>query len=252
MSKLNDIIKFCDEYLSIDKIPDSSYNGLQIEGSEEVEKIALGVSPNEKLFKEAKKSGANLIVVHHGLLWNKRWQYLRGFQKNRIKFLFDNNMSLAAYHLPLDMHPEIGNNAQGLKMLGVKNLKEFGLYNGINVGYQGRLETKVSFEKFLEKVNTVFSAKSYHVHGGKIMIETVAFVSGGGRSSFEEAIDKDIDVFITGEVNESVPALCNEGKTNYIAPGHYNTEKFGVIALGELLEKKFKVKAEFIDVPNNL
>jgi dinuclear metal center YbgI/SA1388 family protein len=252
MVKLSDLIRFCDQYLEIDKIPDSSYNGLQVEGKEEVNKIALGVSCNEKLFQEAKKKECELILTHHGLLWNKRWQYLRGFQKKRIKFLFDNNISLATYHLPLDLHSEIGNNVLGLQRLGVKRKGGFGNYNGFNIGYWGVLESKISFDKFLERVNKIYSAKSYHVRGGKMMIETVAIVSGGARTYLEEAIDKEIDVYITGETNESVPALCIEGEMNFIAPGHYNTEKFGVWALGELLETKFDIKTEFIDIPNNL
>ena len=243
MANLKDIISFCNTYLSIDQFSDSSYNGLQIEGRSEVGKIGLGVSCNIKLFEKAKKDNCDLIITHHGLLWNKRWQYIVGFQKKRIKFLLDNNISLAAYHLPLDAHPEIGNNAVALKKLGAKILGKF------DVGYTGKL--KINYSQLKREVDNLFNTKS-RSYGTKKEIETVAFVSGGGRFLLEDAMRYNIDVFITGEVNESVPALVLEEGINYIAAGHYNTEKFGVIALGNLLEKKFKIITEFIDIPNDL
>lgn len=252
MASLKDIINFCDEYLEINKFKDNSLNGLQVEGKPEVEKIALGVSCNQKLFTAAKEKSCDLILVHHGLLWEKRWQFLRGVQKQRVKFLFDNEISLVAYHLPLDSHLEIGNNSQGLKKLNVKIKGQFGLYNGEFIGFWGELSGKITLAKFKEQVNRVFGAKSAVFAGGKTMIQSCAFVSGGGRGLLEEAIEKEIDVYITGETNESVPAMAQEAGINFIASGHYNTEKFGVLALGELLEKKFKVKTEFIDIPNNL
>ncbi len=252
MVKLVDIINFCNEYLEIDKFKDTSLNGLQVEGKPEVEKIALGVSCNQKLFNAAKEKSCDLILVHHGLLWEKRWQFLRGVQKQRVKMLFDNDISLAAYHLPLDAHPEIGNNSQGLIKLGVKIKGPFGIYNGQALGFWGEVSGKISLAKFKEQVNKVFGAKSTVFAGGKTMIQSCAFISGGGRSSLEEAIEKGIDVFITGESNESVSAMVEESGIDFISSGHYNTEKLGVLALGDLLEKKFKVSTEFIDIPNNL
>lgn len=252
MVNLKDIINFCDEYLEINKFKDISLNGLQVEGKPEVEKIALGVSCNQKLFNAAKEKSCDLILVHHGLLWEKRWQFLRGVQKQRVKLLLDNDISLVAYHLPLDAHREIGNNSQGLKKLNVKIKGPFGLYNGEFIGFWGELSRKITLAKFKEQVNKVFGAKSNVYSGGKIMVQSVAFVSGGGRSSLEEAIEKEIDVYITGEGNESTPAMVAESGIDFITSGHYNTEKFGVLALGELLEKKFKVKTEFIDIPNVL
>lgn len=252
MVLLKDIIKFCNDYLEIAKYKDASLNGLQVEGKAQVEKIALGVSCNAKLFEAAKEKSCDLILVHHGLLWEKRWQYLRGVQKQRVKFLFDHDISLAAYHLPLDAHPEIGNNSQGLQKLGVKRKGPFGFYDGQYLGFWGELNGKVSLSKFKEQVNKVFGARSLFSSAGKMMVQSVAFVSGAGRSALEEAIEKEIDVYITGESNESVPALAEEAGINFLASGHYNTEKFGIMALGDLLAKKFKIKTEFIDIPNAL
>lgn len=252
MLQLKDLIAFCDSYLEIEKFKDVSFNGLQVEGKPEVQKIVLGVSCNQKLFNAAKEKSCDLILVHHGLLWEKRWQYLRGVQKQRVKTLFDNDISLAAYHLPLDAHPEIGNNSQGLKKLGVKIKGPFGVYEGKTIGFWGELEGKVSFVKFKAKVDSVFGAKTWAKSAGKAMVEKIAFVSGAGRSFLEEAIEKEIDVYLTGETNESAPAMAEEAGINFLACGHYNTEKFGVLALGEVLEKKFKVKTEFIDIPNSL
>ncbi|MBI3980877.1 Nif3-like dinuclear metal center hexameric protein [Candidatus Microgenomates bacterium] len=252
MAKLSDIIAFCDEYLEIAKFKDSSLNGLQVEGKSEVKKIALGVSCNQRLFKTAQKNSCDLIITHHGLLWNKRWQYIRGPQKDRIKFLLEKEISLAAYHLPLDAHPEIGNNPEGLKRLGVDIKGKFGWYDGSYIGFWGQLTSKITLVKFRERVDKVFNTRSQSVAGGKAMIETVAFVSGGARMYLEEAIDKGLDVYLTGETNESAPAMALEGGINFISAGHYNTEKFGVMSLGKVLEKKFRAKTEFIDVPNAL
>lgn len=252
MAKLKDIVRFCDDYLQIEKFKDSSFNGLQVEGQPEVKKIALGVSCNLELFEKAADWEAKAVLTHHGILWEGRWQYLRGFQKNRVKFLLDRGISLLAYHLPLDAHPKIGNNALGLQKMGAKIAGGFGVYEGQTVGFWGRLPKKIKFREFLKKINQVFGAESWYIDGGKPMVETVAFVSGGAHRMLEEAIEKEIDVYVDGETNESRPALAAEAGIHFIAPGHYNTEKFGVIELGKLLEKKFKVETKFIDIPNQL
>ena len=252
MAKLKNIIAFCDEYLSVNKFKDSSFNGLQVEGREDVERIALGVSCNLQLFKTAVKNSCDLIITHHGLLWNKRWQYVRGPQKERIKFLLENEISLAAYHLPLDAHKDVGNNAVALRKLGVEIKGGFGWHDNYYIGYWGELSGKMTLAKFREKVEKVFDSRTQQAAGGKTLIKSVAFVSGGARVYLEEAIDQGIDVYLTGETNESAPAMAMEGEINFLTAGHYNTEKFGVMSLGEVLEKKFGVKTEFIDVPNSL
>lgn len=252
MAKIKDIVRFCDEYLEIKKIPDKSFNGLQVEGKPEVKKIALGVSASMELFEKAKKWGGEAILVHHGLLWQDRWAYLRGVQGERVKFLMENGISLVAYHIPLDLHPAVGNNAIGLKKLGVRIMGGFGEHEGQYVGYWGELPRPVKISDFLKKVNQVFGSESIMVGRGKLSVQTVAFISGGAHKFLEEAIENDFDVFIDGETNESRPALAQEAGIYFIAAGHYNTEKFGVMALGRMLEKKFTVETKFIDVPNPL
>lgn len=253
MIGLKTIIDYCDQYLNINTIRDSSYNGLQIEGSLQVHKIGLGVSCNEKLFDLAEKRGVDLIITHHGLLWSKRWQYIVGVQKKRIKKLIDNNISLAAYHLPLDVHPKIGNNAEGLRRLNVEIKGGFGLIDGQFIGCWGMLPKEILLSQFVDMVNNVFHTNCWYVKKhDQHKIQSVAYVSGGARMCYEEAMLKKYDVFLTGEVNESVPSLDEEGETSYLAAGHYNTEKFGIMALGDLLKKRFKIETEFLDIPNNL
>lgn len=252
MAKRDEIVKFINDYLEIDKLKDSGTNGLQVPGKEEVEKIILGVSASLELFQRAEKKGADMIIVHHGLLWEGSQWRISHLLKGRLKFLFDNNFSLLAYHLPLDAHPEIGNNAQIAKKLGIKITSKFGEYKGEAVGWEGTFKRPRKFDELLKEINKVFGFKPWHLKGGKNILKTAAIVSGGGTGIIPEVIDKKIDVYITGETGEFIPQAAKEGEINYIAAGHYNTEKFGIQALGRLLEKKFKVKVEFIDIPNPL
>lgn len=253
MVKRDEIVKFLNSYLEIEKFKDSGTNGLQVPGKGEVGKIALGVSASLELFQQANRKGADMIVVHHGLLWEgSQWRISR-LLKGRLKFLFDDDISLLGYHLPLDAHPEIGNNAQIAKKLDIKIIGKFGEYKGEAVGWEGTFKKPRRFDGLLKEITKVFGFKPWYLKGGENILKTVAIVSGGGASIIPEVIDKKIDVYITGETGEFIPQAAKEGGINYIAAGHYNTEKFGIQALGEVVKKKFPtLEIKFIDIPNPL
>ncbi len=247
-----EIVAFLDEYLSIGSFPDKSRNGLQVEGKEEVERVAFAVDACMDTFVKAKALGADMLIVHHGLIWGGI-EYVRGLVQKRLKFLLENEINLYAAHLPLDVHPEVGNNAQLLKLLGLEPKEPFGGYNGIKIGYLGEFQEPKPLplvaQILVEKLKTDY-VKGYEF--GVEEIKHVAVVSGRGGFAIPEAIEKGVDLFITGEFLHDDYHTAKEGKLNVIAAGHYATETLGVKALMPLLEEKFGVSVFFIDEPTGL
>ncbi len=235
------IVKDLNKLLQIDLTPEQ--NGLQVEGTKEIKKIIFGVSANMTLFEEAVKKGAQMVIVHHGLLWGHE-QKITGIFGARIRFLIKNDLNLVAYHLPLDKHPVLGNNAGLAKLLGLKNLKPFGTYKGLKIGFKGTLAKAKSFENIFKILG------GEGLNFGPKQIKTVALVSGGAHDMLEEAIQEKADLYICGSRDEYVQELAREGKINFIAMGHYNSEKLGILALKNYIDKKYKVSTEFIDIKN--
>jgi dinuclear metal center YbgI/SA1388 family protein len=245
-----DVVKFINEYLLIDGITDSSLNGLQVEGRARVRKIAFGVSANIELFKLAKAIGADMVVVHHGLLWGKE-QALTGLFGHRVGFLLENQISLLGYHLPLDKHPVIGHNALLLKSLAAKNLRPFAVYHDQTIGFCGEI-TSTPLKNVAQKLVRVCGGKATILSFGPKKVRTIGMVSGGGWSMIPDGVKRGLDLFVTGSLDEPAQELCREGKINCIALGHYNSEKIGVKALMDLVQKQFNVPVEFIDIKNNI
>ena len=243
------IIDFADGYLNSKNIKDASQNGLQFEGAPEVKKIAFGVSASLELIKKAAAWRADLIIVHHGLLWGKS-QPFRGPFKQKLELLLKSGMSLAAWHLPLDKHPVVGNNARLLNILAAKKLKPFGTYDGEIIGLSGVLPKPQSAGKIAKTLSCALMADALCYSFGPESVKTVGVISGGAQRMFDQAIEAGLDLYVTGEVSEFVQEMARENKINFIAAGHYNTEKTGVWALEKLLRSKFKVETLFIDVPN--
>ena len=235
------IVNALNKLLQIDLIPEQ--NGLQVEGAEKVKKIIFGVSANMALFEAAVKENAQMLIVHHGLFWGHE-QKITGVFGKRIKFLIKNNLNLVAYHLPLDKHPVLGNNAGLAKMLGLKNNQPFGTYKGLKIGFKGTLAKGRSFANILKMLGRE------GLNFGPKIIKTVAIVSGGAHDMLEEAIREKADLYICGSRDEYVQELAREGKINFIAMGHYNSEKLGVLALKNYIDKKYKISTKFIDIKN--
>ena len=251
MAHRNEIIAFLDDFLSVARIRDASVNGLQVIGKDAVHTVALGVSASLELFERAVAEGADMLIVHHGLYWANTPRQIDWLTKRRLKALFDSDLTLLAYHLPLDAHPEVGNNAQILKALRlVREETPFGWHDGTAVGAIGRLPSPMSLAAFVKMVAQELSVDVDYLPYGPEEVSRVAVMSGGAPGDVQEAIEKGCDVYLTGEIREGSPAQAKEGHINYVGAGHYNTEKLGVIALGQLLVDRFGVSTTFIDIPN--
>ncbi len=249
MISRDEIINFTDEYLNSREISDISRNGLQIEGKKHIKKIAFGVSASLECMKKAAEGGADMLITHHGLLWGHEAPFT-GTLKKKLEFMFSADMNLCAWHLPLDMHPECGNNAQLMKMIGAEIGSPFGRFKGNYAGFSGTFTSPVNIDDIIFLLKQRLDSQPFCFRFGRNEIRTVAIVSGGAAGSFSEAIEKGLDLYITGEPSEQSQELARETGSNFIAAGHYNTEKPGVQALSEVIRGKFGVETFFADVPN--
>ena len=246
MTTAHEISKFLDQELNVKEIEDSSNNGLQVENSGEIKKVAFAVDANLAVFEKAASSGCQMVIVHHGMIW-EGIKYVTGNDYQRIKYLIDNNLAVYAAHLPLDMHPKYGNNIKLAKLLGLKRLEEFGKYHKNKIGFIGNFSgTLEDVKKIMQDNNMDTKCWSF----GKQEIKKIALISGGGLMSVKEASECGADLFITGDDSKySAYAWAKELGLNVIIGGHYKTEVWGVQALMELVKKKFKVEVGFIDAP---
>jgi len=247
--KRNELIRYLDEYLHCADFSDLGPNGLQVEGRDSVNKIVTAVSASVELFEKAVSIQADTVLVHHGIIWNFERPVYKGGYKRRVKLLLENNINLLAYHLPLDAHLEVGNNAVMAGLLGLQNIQPFGEYKGQYVGVQGESANQPAEEIFAlikEKIN---SNPLIYPYGPKT-VSRIGLISGGAQKEVKQAIDQGLDLFVSGEVSEFVMHLVKEEGIHYVAAGHYATERFGVQALGEHLRKKFGLDVEYVDIPN--
>lgn len=246
MASRDKIIQFCEEYLKVNEFQDMCKNGLQVEGKEEVKKVITGVSLSQQLIEKALEKKADMIMVHHGLFNSKIMDevvQIKGFTKNRLKLLLSNDINLVGFHLPLDVHPEIGNNISLAKKFGLINVKPFDL------GFIGNLETAMNFQEFASLVARELDSKIYTLPAGPTDSYKIAIISGGACSSFEIAAEQGADTYITGDVREGEVRAIEETGINFINAWHYNTEKLGIYNLGNLVAEKFGVTVEFVDIP---
>ena len=248
---LDKLVLFLDKELGLTEFPrDESANGLQVEGSKKVRRIGLAVDACEYVFREAAALQVDLLIVHHGLIWGGV-RAVTGLLRDRIRLLLDNDISLYASHLPLDWHPSYGNNAELLRLLGIRRTGEFGEYHGRTIGYRGRLKKKTSLNSFVARVDSLLGTKAGSVDFGAA-VENIGVVSGGGWSALYDAERRGIDTFLTGEPSHSAYTLAEEMKVNLVFAGHYATETPGVKAVGRMLSEKFGVESIFIDHPTGL
>lgn len=250
--KLSEFSFWLDNLLEPQAFKDYCVDGLCVEASDSVSKVITGVSFRDRLIDEAIDRGADCIIVHHpNGFWKGEDRVLVGKFGQRMKRLMKHGISLYGFHLPLDGHPEIGNNALIAKAFGLENLEGFLREGERCVGYVGEFPQEVSREEFLARANKAF------VHGvqaklffGSETIRKVGICSGSGASGIEEALDLGCDAFITGEIKENVPIAVEEASFNLISAGHHRTEIFGVQALAEKIRNELGIPAEFVDIDN--
>ncbi len=240
-----------DRLLEPGRFKDYCPNGLQVPGGTEVARVATGVSASAELFERAAAEQAELVVVHHGLFWGSTPTAIDPRMKRRLKLLFDANMSLAAYHLPLDAHLEVGNNALIARALGAEALEPFALHEGEPIGFLARLPGEgLQADALFAAVGELTARTPLVFDAGPEVVRGVAIVSGAGNDYLADAVAAGADAFLTGEPAERVMSEARESAIHYIAAGHYATETFGVRRLGEHLGVRFGLEHVFIDVPN--
>lgn len=231
---------------------DPSQNGLQVENDgEEITRVAFAVDASLQTIEKAAAAGAGLLVVHHGLFW-KDPLCVTGSHYGRIKALFNSNLALYASHLPLDAHPEVGNNAGLAHKIGLESLEPFGDWRGMMIGFKGIFSEPVSLDVILTRL---FSDGKKNVHVlpfGPKEIRTVAIVSGGASGEVHQAMQQGCDLYITGEVEHSIYHPCLEGHISVIGAGHYETETIGVRLLAQRLAQETGIDTVFIDAPTGL
>ncbi|MBF0384181.1 MAG: Nif3-like dinuclear metal center hexameric protein [Magnetococcales bacterium] len=242
--------KYLHKELNVDGFFDYCPNGIQVSGRRQIQRIMTGVTASQELMKAAIAWKADLLLVHHGILWDRDSRVVSGSYKKRLQLLLNNDLNLMAFHLPLDAHPVFGNNAQIISKLGLEKSDPFGRYKGGTISFCGNTSSAVTMVDFAKKVKKCFAGSPLVLDFGAKKIKKVAVCSGGAPELIREAKEEGADLFITGEAAEFVYHFAKEEKINFIAAGHHRTEIFGVKALGEHLAEKFSVEHSFHNVAN--
>ncbi len=250
-ASVTEILAEADRILDPGRFEDHCINGLQVPGAEIVETIATGVSANAELFSLAAAEGAHLLLVHHGLFWGPGIRSIDPVMRARLKILMDGDIALAAYHLPLDAHPELGNNALIGRALGAQRLNPFAEHRGQTIGFLARLPgVGVPTAELLGQLRELTGREPLLQGAGPDVLRTLAIVSGAGSDYLEEAARAGADALLTGEPTERAMAAARELGIHLIAAGHYATETFGIRRLGDHLAERFGLRHVFLDVPN--
>lgn len=250
--QLNKLVAYLSGYLRVDQVPDSAnaLNGLQVEGRADIGRVAVAVDAVQATLDRAAAAGADLLIVHHGLFWDGN-QPVTGRRYRRLQTLFASGMSLYSAHLPLDVHPEVGNNVVLARALGVQVQGTLGLYKGCEIGVWGSVPA-VPRSAFASRLGDALNGPVRVVAGGPDQIRRVGIVTGGAASSLAAAIAAQLDAFVTGEAEHHHFFDAEEGGINLFLGGHYATETGGVRALAAHLEQRFGLETVFIDYPTGL
>ncbi|HIQ00544.1 MAG TPA: Nif3-like dinuclear metal center hexameric protein [Anaerolineales bacterium] len=250
--KLRELTCYLDEYLRIAEIEDTSQNGLQVEGPEEVTKVAFAVDGCLAAFEQAVEAGAQLLIVHHGLFWDKPLR-LVGPRFRRVQTLIQGGCGLYAVHLPLDAHPEVGNSAELARLLSLQETRPFGKYHGMEVGIAGVLEPPLEIAALIGRLIQALTVPPIRVlaHGPE-KAHRVGCISGFAVSMIEQVEEAGLDTFITGETSHSFFHQAAERGLNVLFAGHYATETLGVQALARHLEEKFGLETAFLNIPTGM
>ncbi len=251
MTQLNSIVEYCNDLLGVNEFNDYCPNGLQVEGKNDVTRIICGVTACQDLIEAAIEKQADAILVHHGYFWKNESAVITGIKRQRIQRLLEYDISLIAYHLPLDAHPQYGNNMTLAKMLdiNVKGNVQQGPAKGLL--WWGEFADAMSADKVSSHIEQQLNRQPLHLPAasGKA-VKTIGWCSGGAQHYIEDAAAMGLDAFISGEVSEQTFHLAKELDIHYFAAGHHATESYGVQALGRHLEEKFALDVGFVDIAN--
>lgn len=237
------------ELLQPQVIPDGCPNGLQIEGKDTIYKIVTGVTASQALIDRAIELNADALFVHHGYFWKGEDACLTGMKKQRIASLLKHDINLFAYHLPLDVHPSLGNNAQLAKLLDIQDIEN--LESGkLSIALKGRFSSALTPQALAQRLQDVLGKSPLLEQVPKPLISTVAWCTGGGQKYIDLAASQGIDAFITGEVSEQTIHSAREMNIHFYAAGHHATERYGAKAVGEYLAEQYGLDVKFVDIAN--
>lgn len=245
MAATDEILATLTNWLRPDEFKDYCPNGLQVEGSGQVNRIVSGVTASRALIDAAVAADADMILVHHGYFWKGEDQAIRGMKRERIQRLLDHDINLVAYHLPLDDHPEYGNNRQLADVLGIQNPRPLG-----GLVWQGELDTPVTPSELKERIANALKRPPLHVGSGADRISRIGWCTGAAQGFIDKALEAGLDAYISGEISEPTTHTARECGIHYFAAGHHATERYGVQALGRALATTFGVEHRFIDCDN--
>lgn len=252
MALLSSIVDYADKHLRISEIPDypGAHNGLQVANSGRVTSIACAVDATLPVIEQAAAAGAGLLIVHHGLFW-AGVQAIRGAYYRKLKLCFEADLAVYSAHIPLDVHPKLGNNVLVARALGLTKCEPFLEWKGIPIGLKAKVEMTRS--AFADRVRRAVGGGPVHVApGGPERVQTVGVITGGGGSEVTAVAEEGVDTFVTGEGPHHTFGQAEEAGVNLLYAGHYATETFGVRALADHLGKRFRVPHLFIDHPSGL
>ncbi|HNV87492.1 MAG TPA: Nif3-like dinuclear metal center hexameric protein [Methylotenera sp.] len=245
--KINDLSDYLDQLLRPEQFNDYCPNGLQVEGKREISKIVTGVTASMDLLQAAHKANADAILVHHGYFWRGEAQPIVGIKKRRLQFLLQHDINLFTFHLPLDVHPEFGNNVMFAKQLGLELTGRAGENDMLGLAELGAPQ---SLQALVTHIQAKLKRAPQVIGDLTRPIKRIALCTGAAQGYIEQAAAANVDVYISGEISEQTVHVARETGVAYIAAGHHATERYGIRALGEHLEKMFGIAHEFIDVDN--
>ncbi len=246
-TKLESIL---DQFLEPHLIKDYAPNGLQVEGCVQVEKVVTGVTACQALIDSAVEQEADAILVHHGYFWKGENQQICGMKRKRLKALLEHDINLYAYHLPLDVHPQVGNNVQLASLLGITVRRGLEPWNNKSIALSGQFEQEITPDILVSRITNQLNRAPLFIDGGKKEIKTIAWCTGGGQDYIDLAAEQGIDAFISGEISERTVHSARELGIHYFAAGHHATERYGVKALGEWLAANHGLEVNFVDIDN--
>ena len=246
----NELVAYCNQLLESDSFADYCPNGLQVEGCERVGKIVTGVTASQALVDAAIAAKADLLLVHHGYFWKGEPAAVVGSKQRRLKALLGHGVNLLAYHLPLDVHAELGNNVQLARLLGWQISGGLEPGNPRSVGLQGELTEPCTGAELAARLGQVLARQPLHIPGHQRPIRRIAWCTGAAQGYIEKAIALGVDAFVSGEISEPTVHAARENGIDYFAAGHHATERYGVQALGQHLAQQFGLQHQFIDIDN--
>jgi dinuclear metal center YbgI/SA1388 family protein len=248
MATASTICSDLDKFLEIDRFKDASLNGLQLDAGGEVERIVCAVSANRAAIEASLDAKAQLLLVHHGWLWG-RCERLTGMFGDRVQRCFAGGLSVAGYHLPLDAHPVVGNNAGLADLLELEQREDFAVYSGTSIGFKGALREPVEFGILIERLREGLGGVNFAFGDLKRPIKTIGLCSGGAANHIVEAAEEGLDLYLSGEAEEWTQAQAQELGIAFVAGGHHRTERFGPKGLARHLCAQ-GYDAQFIDINN--